>query len=290
LRTGNYNKGIAVNEQAVNSYQKTIPVYQPVTGNAFLYIIHNLHMQTNHSMMAGRSAYSAESARATVNSIPAEYLSTPGGMGNAIQYIYMTPMFTGVRFGNWNQLLATTEPAHDMIYARLLHHFGRGMALTAVNKTGEAKTELDAVRELSKEPVLTEPFTPFSPAIDGAFIAENLLAGSIALKEKQIETAIACFRSASHKEEEMVYNEPRDWLLNPKHYLGHALLKAGKPAEAIKVLESDLKNNHENGWALFGIWQALVSQNKKTEAARMLLRFKKAFEKSDVQLTGAVFD
>ncbi|MBK9570156.1 MAG: hypothetical protein IPO53_09710 [Chitinophagaceae bacterium] len=66
LRTGNYSKGVTVNETAVKSYQKTIPLYAPVTGADFLYIIHNLHMQTNHAMLAGRSGYSTWAAKETV--------------------------------------------------------------------------------------------------------------------------------------------------------------------------------------------------------------------------------
>lgn len=88
LRTGQYNKGIAVNLVAVKSYQHTIPLYEPVTGSAFLYQIHNLHMQTNNAIMAGQSSLSYLSAKETANSLPAEYLSTPGALGNTIQYIH----------------------------------------------------------------------------------------------------------------------------------------------------------------------------------------------------------
>jgi hypothetical protein len=75
LRTGFYDKGTMVNENAVNSYKKTIPLFAPVTGADFLYIIHNLHMQTNNAMLGGRSAYSVKSAMETVNSIPKDYLA-----------------------------------------------------------------------------------------------------------------------------------------------------------------------------------------------------------------------
>ncbi|MBK5271879.1 MAG: hypothetical protein JJE22_12780, partial [Bacteroidia bacterium] len=88
LRTGYYNMGTAVNENAVNSYKKTIPLYAPVTGADFLYIIHNLHMQTNNAMLAGRSAYSVKSANETVASIPSDYLAAPAPIGNAVQHIY----------------------------------------------------------------------------------------------------------------------------------------------------------------------------------------------------------
>jgi tetratricopeptide (TPR) repeat protein len=79
-------------------------------------------------------------------------------------------------------------------------------------------------------------------------------------------------------------------LLNPKHYLGNAYLKAGRTKDAKDILQEDLLNNQENGWALFGIWQALTAEKKKTEANKVLLRFNKAFNKADLKLYGSVSD
>jgi len=163
------------------------------------------------------------------------------------------------------------------------------MALANTARLAEAKHELGAMQELMKDSVLLIPFTPFSAAIEGAKVAENMLAGTIALTEKDYDNSIHYFTNAVTTEDNMVYSEPRDWLLNPKHYLGNALLRAGKAVEARKVFEKDLLNNKENGWALFGIWQALVAGKKMVEANKMLARYKKAFEKADIQLTGAIF-
>jgi tetratricopeptide (TPR) repeat protein len=289
LRTGIYAKGVSVNENAINSYKKTIPLYEPVTGGAFLYIIHNLHMQTNHAMMTGRSDYSVKTAKETMKSIPLEYLLTPGAMGNYIQYIYMTPVLVDVRFGNWDQLLLYPKPDAAQVYGNVLYHFGRGMAYTQKAKTEEAKIELQQLQQLMKDSSLLLPFTPFSSAIEGAIVAEGILSGTIALKEKKNNKAIDKFLLAVDAEENMVYNEPRDWMLNPKHYLGNAFIKAGKFDEAIKVLQKDLLNNNENGWALFGFWQALKAKKKTAEADKMLMRFKKAFYKADIKLYGPVF-
>lgn len=289
LRTGQYSKGVAVNEAAVKSYKRSISLFEPVTGNAFLYIIHNLHMQTNHALMTGQSAYSAKSARETVNSIPVEFLQTPGALGNAIQYLYSTPVFSDIRFGNWNQVLTYPEPDHKLAYAKIIYHFGRGMALAANSRFAESKHELSELREIMKDTVLKIPFAPFSAAIEGAVVAENILSGTLALDQKQYDVAIRLFRVAAETEEKMVYNEPRDWLLNPKHYLANAYLKNNQPVEAIITLQKDLLNNNENGWALFGIWQALTIQKKHNEAKKMLARFRKAFEKADVKLSGPVF-
>ncbi|MBK8142997.1 MAG: hypothetical protein IPK57_19835 [Chitinophagaceae bacterium] len=289
LRTGNYAKGVSVNETAVKSYKKIIPLYAPVTGNDFLYIIHNLHMQTNNAMLAGRSEHSSFSANETKNSVPKEYLSIPGAMGNYIQYIFMTPVLVDIRFGNWDKLLSIPKPEGSQLYATILYHLGRGMAFTHQSNLPAAKDELGQLQQLMKDSSLLIPFTPFSPAIDGAIIAENILIGTIALKEKRYSEAIAAFEEAVVTEENMVYNEPRDWMLNPKHYLGNAFLKAGRVKEAKDILQKDLLTNNENGWALFGLWQSLIAEKKTSEADKVLIRFKKAFDKADIKLYGPVF-
>jgi tetratricopeptide (TPR) repeat protein len=290
LRTGQYQKGVTVNEDAVNSYKKVVPLYSPVTGNDFLYVIHNLHMQTNNAMMAGLSETSVRSAMATAKSIPADYLAFPAPMGSYVQYLHMTGTLVNVRFGKWAELLAAPQPEKKLVYSNILYHFGRGMAFVGQSNPGDAGTELKAMREFMKDSSLYLPFSPFSPAIDGAVVAENLLAGSIALVQKDHNAAVAAFSKAVTTEENMVYNEPRDWLLNPKHWLGNAYLQAGKPVNAEKVFSKDLLNNNGNGWALYGIYQALLAQNKNTEANKMRARFMKAFKGSDVKINAAVFD
>lgn len=289
LRTGDYEKGVAVNEEAVKSYKKIIPLYAPVTGNDFLYIIHNLHMQTNNAMLAGRSAYSNISAKETVKSIPTDYLGIPDALGNYVQYIYMTPVLVDIRFGNWNNLLNQAKPETTMTYANILYHFGRGMAFAHQNDLISSSKELAKLQELMKDSVLTIPLSPFSAAIDGAVIAKSILKGSIALKENKFNEAIAAFKLAVTTEENMVYNEPRDWLLNPKHYLGDAFIKAGRLAEAKDILLKDLENNKENGWALFGLWQILIKEKKIDDANNMIVRFRKSFDKADIKIYGPVF-
>jgi tetratricopeptide (TPR) repeat protein len=289
LRTGEFEKGMTVNENAIASYKKTIPLYSAVTGADFLYIIHNAHMQTIQSMMAGRKAYSIKSAEETVNSIPKDYLGIPGALGNAVQYIYMTPVLVDVRFGRWKELLTATQPASSQVYANLLYRFGRGMAQASLKNLPAAKKELDQLRQLMKDSVLLTPLNPWSAAIEGAVVAENILAGTIALKEKKYTDAIAAFKKSVTTEENMVYNEPRDWLLSPRQYLGNALLKARKFAEAEKVFVEDLHSNQYNGWGLYGLQLAQAAQKKSEESRKTAAGFKLAFAKADIKITAPVF-
>jgi tetratricopeptide (TPR) repeat protein len=288
LRTGEYNKGVSVNEKAINSYKRSIPLYAPVKNADFLYIIHNLHMQTNNAMLAARKNYSIESAIETANSIPNDYLEAAAPVGNTLQYIYATPLMVDIRFARWNKILDRKQPQTSQVYANILYHFARGMAFSNKQKFDEAGRELDAMREFLKDSSLTIPMSPFSAAIEGARVAEQILLGVIHEKRKLYEGAIRHFIVADSIETHMIYNEPRDWLLNPKHYLGNAYLEAGKWREAQIVFQKDLAYNSENAWALHGLYQSLSAQKKQGEAAKVLARFKKASLKSDVKITGAI--
>jgi len=289
LRTGNYQKGIDVNVNAVSSYKRSIPLYAPVTGADFLYIIHNLHMKTNHAMLAGRSKYSYESAQELINNIPKDYLSLPGSMGNYVQYISMTPMFAYLRFGKWDEILKMPQPGQSLAYSNVLYHFGRGIAFSRTQSLSDASRELDLMRESMKNSSLAIPFSPFSAAIEGAKVAEQILLGVIHDEKKLYEGAARHYMMADSIEVNMVYNEPRDWLLNPKQYLGNAYLLNGDGVNAEKVFRKDLLNNNENGWALFGLYKALVLQKKTAEAAKVLARYKVAFAKADIKITTPVY-
>ena len=289
LRTGYYQKGVEVNNDAVKSYQKAIPLYAPVTGADFLYLIHNLHMKTNNAMFTGNFKLTEDAAFETRNSIPNDYLSLPAPAGSYMQYVHMTPVFAYIRYGKWKELLLEPEPDEKYIYASLLFHFGRAMARIYDKRIAEAKEDLMELRVLMNDSSLAIPLTPFSAAIDGAVVAENILSGTIALNEKRTADAITAFKKAVVTEENMVYNEPRDWMLNPKHYLGNAYLEIKDGINAEKVFRKDLLNNANNGWALYGLHKSLLLQKKSTEAAKVLVKFKVAFNKADVKISSPVF-
>jgi tetratricopeptide (TPR) repeat protein len=289
LRTGYYNKGVDVNIKAVNSYKKSIPLYAPITGNDFLYIIHNLHMKANNAMLTGNYKVSQAASLETRESIPVDYLSLPAPIGNLAQYIYMTPLLNQIRFGKWDDILREPQPDKAHIYSNVLYHFARSTAYSRKYSRDEAGKELDAMREFMKDSSLTIPMSPFSSASVGANVAHFLLLGIIHEDKKLYDGAVKYYRMADSVEATMVYNEPRDWLLSPKHYLGHAYLLKGDGVNAEKVFKNDLLNNSENGWALYGLYRSYVLQKKTTEASKAMARYKAAFSKADTKITSSVY-
>ncbi len=86
-----------------------------------------------------------------------------------------------------------------------------------------------------------------------------------------------------------MYTEPSEWHSPPRLALGAILLEAGRPAEAETVYWEDLRRTRDNGWALFGVVQALRAQGKDAQAAIAEARFKKAWARADITLTASRF-
>jgi len=284
LRVGQFNKGTTVNQEAVGQFKKYVDIFPAVKDNAFLYEWHNLHLQANCDILAANYNDAQKTAVAIKGAIDTSLLSMPAPMGSYVQYLYATEIFTYMRFGKWQELTNIPKPAAHHIYLSLLYHFGRGMSLAAQKNFAAAEDERKELEKLMNDESLVIPMKPFSPASEGAKCADNLLGGFIMLKKNKLDGAINYLQKAVDIEANMTYNEPRDWIVSPKQYLGAALLTAAKWAEAQKTFEKDLKVNAENVWSLYGLQQALSKQNKKAEASLVKARLLKASSRVDVVL------
>ena len=109
------------------------------------------------------------------------------------------------------------------------------------------------------------------------------------MKQQRQEEGLQALRRAVAAEDTMRYNEPPDWRLPSRHFLGAALLEAGKYAEAEKVFEEELLRNAENGWSLQGLLQCQKKLGKKKEASATQQRFDKAWKQSDVKILTSRF-
>ena len=97
---------------------------------------------------------------------------------------------------------------------------------------------------------------PFNAPLSAANIAKYILMGTIAEKENDPDKAIKYFKMAVATEDSLVYNEPRDWLVPARHYLGNALLNGKKYKEAEEIFREDLKVQPNNFIATKGLQNA----------------------------------
>ena len=87
----------------------------------------------------------------------------------------------------------------------------------------------------------------------------------------------------------MVYNEPRDWFLNPNQYLGSAYLKMKDYAKAEAAFMNDLKVNDKNVWTLNRLHQMYLQQSDRSKASELQKQFEEASSASDIDFARLYF-
>ena len=290
IRSGYYNLGEQSNEKAVQGYYKYLKEYPAVANNAPLYLIHNLHMQATCANMDGTFAVAWKSSIDCRNSFDSSWQALPDYMGIFIQYVYMTPYLTLIRFGKWDEILHTPENPASLVYANLLWHYGRGLAYARKHDFTNATLQLDTLQKELQNDQLKAPAPSYANAgIAGAEVAEKILQGVIAEEQNNLPSSITFLKQAVTDEDSMIYNEPKDWVHPARQYLGRVLLKAKKYAAAEQVYKEDLTINPHNGWSLTGLAIALDKQNKKSEYNRIKVEAATAFSRADVKITNPVF-
>ena len=127
------------------------------------------------------------------------------------------------------------------------------------------------------------------PAHAMADLSLALLNGEIARVSGDLPDAVARFKMAADIEQALPYSEPPYWHQPTSHLLGAALLQARRPAEAEAVYRQSLKTYRADGWALYGLAQALDAQGKAAEAAQVRQAFAQTWKFADVTLTSSRF-
>jgi tetratricopeptide (TPR) repeat protein len=253
IRTGQYEKGMKVNRSAIENYHTYLQLYPGVANNAFLYEIHNRHMQAACSMNRNDYLLALNDAVECRNGLDTSLLSIEAPMGDFVQYVYMTPELAMVTFEKWQDILKQPDMDTRFHYAALIQQFAKGMAYANANEIKKASSSLTKLESLLNEKDISVVLTPFNAPRTAANIAKYILMGTIAVKENNHVAAIDYFKRAVVTEDSLVYNEPRDWLVPARHFLGNALLAAKKYKEAENVFREDLKAQPNNYISVKGL-------------------------------------
>ena len=88
-------------------------------------------------------------------------------------------------------------------------------------------------------------------------------------------------------EDKLNYNEPSDWPLPVRWYLGAALLESGNAKGVADVYRQDLQTYPDNGWSLFGLAQAQRTLGDAAGAADSERRYRAAWQWADAPLTAS---
>ncbi len=282
-RVGRYADAVRSNELAVLADEDYITQCRAQGLYPMGYYPHNIHFLWFAATMDGRGQVAIDSARKVAAKIPDDAMKAMPLLAG----FRVVPYYALTRFGRWDDMLKEPPPPADNLFLTGIWQYARGLAHLAKGQIAEAERSLAEVRRISRDRALE--FSLFSPNMANRIfaVAPEMLAGEIAAARKDFDTAVSHLEKAVRLEDGLVYTEPSEWHYPPRHALGAVLLEAGRAAEAETVYWGDLKRNPENGWALFGLAQALKAQGRQDDAALVEARFKAAWARADVTLTGS---
>lgn len=213
--------------------------------------------------------------------VPEEMLEAPGMA--FVQHHLTRHLQLRVRFGRWDEVLATPAPAEGLEHARAMWRYTRGRALAARGDLDGAEAELVRLRAAAEDPDLAGLRLEFNTSDAVLSIAADVLAGHLAAASGDHDAAVDHLRSAARREDELVYGEPPDWTVPVRQELGRVLLAAGRAADAERAFREDLARFPENGWSLHGLAEALRAQGRDGEAHAVAERFREIWRTADVR-------
>ena len=285
-RVGRYADSVKSNQLAITADEHYMEQSHAPGLYPMAYYPHNIHFLWFAATAGGQRALALESARKAASKVDDALLREMPFTA----IFRVVPYWALARFGQWQEVLAEPAPPAFNAFLKGSWHYVRGLAYVATKQLQRAERELQQLRRIVKNrAVLDNPLLSRNTAYDILRIGPEVLAGEIAAARGRYESAVAHLERAVRYEDALVYTEPAEWHYPPRLALGAILLKAGRPDEAETVYWEDLKRNRDNGWALFGLQQALIAQKKETEAKVIEARFKKAWEHADITLTASRF-
>lgn len=288
IRLGRYGDAVDINEMAVEADDA-------YTGQCFAqglypaaYMPHNHHFLWFGCCMQGRSVRAMEAACHMADHVDEDLMRQPGMV--VLQHFKMIPLYSMIRFGEWEPILHEPKPAEDLKYPRGVWHFARGLAQVRMGDLDAAEQELKALSGIAADDELGQMFTMQTNSVQALLqIGEQVLTGEIAAAKQDYEAAIAALQQATELEDALVYEEPQGWYAPTRLTLGAILLEADRPADAERAFREDLVKYPGNAWALFGLKQSLEAQQKPDEAAAVAEAFEREWSRADVELKSPRF-
>ncbi len=282
IRTGDYASASESNARALEVDRRYIKAYGNAGFYQTMYYNHNFHFLSAAAAMEGRLIDARKAADTMrVNLLPmAKEMPMLDG-------VTVYPTLLLVRFAKWKEILALDEHSTGA-QSEALIRFSRGVAFAALGRVADALAEQSRFR-VSKAKVPSDAAYMLNKASVILSIADQVLAGRIAVAKGEAGVAESQYRSAIALEDEIRYDEPSDWFYPVRETLGAFLLTQKKHTDAETIFREDLERNPRNGRSLFGLMKALEGQEKNEAAALIRAQYAEAWQRADAPLQLADF-
>jgi len=283
LRTGDNEVAVKSNELAIEADRRYITKSGATGVYPLMYYNHNIHMLAASFAGAGNLAGAIRAARTLEANVKPNVKAMP-----MLEMFMPYQLITLARFQKWSDVLAYAQPDAELKITNAVWRVARGLAYNETGKTREAEAELAAMRAVAKT-VPADAGIGNSPAQGVLKVADELLSGEIAFRNGDRKAGLDALRRAVAAEDLVNYNEPPDWHLPTREWLGRALMRAGEYVEAEGVFRKEIDRNPKNGRALFGLAEALEKQGKTSSAVLVRKEFNEAWKNADTKLTSDAY-
>lgn len=283
INTGDYHLGSLSNLHAVEVDSIYTTACHAQGAYPLAYYPHNYHFLAATATLEGNSKLAWMAAKKLQEHTATAIMDQPGW--GTLQHYYTIPWYVAVKFAMWDTILSITPPAKKLVYPQAILHYAKGMGFLGKNDAAGAEKELDSLKLLATDTTLQQlTIWNINTTADLVQIAVKILSAELTAKRNQFDASISLLKEAVTIEDNLNYNEPPDWFFSARHHLGAVLLKAGKYSEAENVYRQDLQTWKKNGWALIGLYNALVGQKKNAEAQKIKADFDEAWKYADSQI------
>ncbi len=265
LRLGRYADAVQANIQAAEADEDYIAQCNAQGLYPAAYYPHNIHFLWYAAMMEGRKTLAIESAAKLAARVPVKVAQQMG----PLQSYIAVPVYTYVRFGMWDEVLALDNPPAGLPFTQAMHHYGRGLAFAANGDIEAARAELAALQTLAGTDALK------SMSMRRPNVIKDLLGIAAELIQARIQRSLsnpagelsALHRAVNHQDR-LPYAEPPLWHYPVRQSLGEAQLRNGKPDLAMISFAEDLKHFPNNPWSLYGTELARTQLGEDTAEIR----------------------
>ena len=284
-RIGRYADGVRVNQLAAQSDEAYFANTDDRGLYAGMYYVHNLHFVWTAASSEGRSATAIDFAHQVVKATAPEFAhAAPPG-----ELFLPTALYADLRFGKWDEVLATPKFAAQFSFANAMWHYAQARAFAAKGNVAKAKDDQALIASAFPK-AEAERFAQFDvPGAQLVEIAGHVAQADIFRAQRKVRDEIGELETAAKLQDALKYMEPPYWDFPVRHHLGAAYLAAGRARDAERVYREDLKEWPKNGWSLFGLSQALTREGKGHDARKTKKDFDNAWARADVTLTASRF-
>ena len=287
LRVGEYEKAIDINErsqivdlQFAEIWGDTnLPNIGTYPLSHKIHIPHALDFVRYANTLQGNYAQSAQAARRGADSVGPDAQAVNRGQKRVVHSWVVDKIF-----GKWEKLLNAEQSHSGTPYLDGMWSYVIGSAYAGTDQVPRAEDELENIRRQAKEDTVDSTGVNPTPASHILNLAGFALEGEIKEALGDLDGAIEAYRQAVQLQDNNNYTEPPDWSQSMRLYLGAALLDADRAADAETVFRQDLEWNQQNGWATYGLYQALRAQGKTAEADIVNRQFQSLWRNADVIL------